>query len=89
VVAATVGFAVLFFYARRVDYFGFDLSIMSFLQGLHTFWIDVVMEAVSGLGFNPLAGWFVGLTILFVYLIGLKWEAVMFCLRRLASEGLS
>src|SRR5438477_444968 len=76
-IAATLVFALLFFYARRIAYFDFDLSIARSLQRLHTVWLDVTMESVSGLGFNPLAGWFVGLTILFVYMIGLKWESVM------------
>ena len=35
------------------------------------------MQAISQLGFTPLAPIFVILTLVFVYLIGLKWEAVM------------
>jgi membrane-associated phospholipid phosphatase len=77
VVAATVGFGVLFFYARRVAYFSFDLTLARWLQRGHTFGLDVLMQAVSQLGFTPLAPAFVILTVLIVYLIGLKWEAVM------------
>lgn len=76
-VAATVGFAVLFFYARHVAYFRFDLAVARWVQHWRALWLDVLMQVVSALGYSPLAGVFVGLTILFVYLVGLKWEAVM------------
>ncbi len=77
VVAATIGFGVLFFYARHVAYFSFDLILARWLQRGHTFWLDVLMQSVSQLGFTPLAPTFVILTMLFVYLIGLKWETIM------------
>jgi len=35
------------------------------------------MQSISQLGFNPPASVFVVLTIIFVYLVGLRWEAVM------------
>ena len=74
---ATVGFGVLFYYARHIAYFSFDLSIARWVQHVHVFWLDVLMQSVSELGFTPLAPTFVVLTMLFVYLIGLKWETVM------------
>ena len=77
VIAATVGFAVLLILARHAAYFSFDVSIAQFVQSWHALWLDVVMFAVSGLGFNPLAWVFVVSTILFVYVVGLKWEATM------------
>src|SRR5262245_4078873 len=49
-IAATLGFAVLFFYARNVAYFGFDLTIARWIQRCHTFWLDVAMGSVSELG---------------------------------------
>src|SRR5262245_11525009 len=79
-IAATLSFGVLFFYARHIAYFDFDLSISRWIQQWHTFWLDVVMASVSELGFSPLAPVFVVLTMVFVYLIGLKWEMVMFVL---------
>src|SRR5947207_12062447 len=66
IVAATVGFAVLFFFARHVAYFRFDLSVERWLQGWHTFWLDVLMHSVSELGFSPLAPIFVVSTMVFV-----------------------
>jgi len=77
VIGATLAFAVLFFYARRVAYFSFDLSFVRGLQRFHAPGLDVLMESISQLGFTPLAPTFVILTMLFVYFIGLKWEAVM------------
>src|SRR5664279_4317297 len=76
-VVATVGFTLLFIYARRVAYFSFDLSAAHWVQHWHAFWLDVTMVAVSQLGFTPLAPIFVAATMLFIFLIGLKWEAVM------------
>src|ERR1051326_6493605 len=84
IVAATVGFAVLFFYARHVAYFRFDLSVARWMQGWHTFWLDVLMHSVSELGFSPLAPIFVVFPMAFVYILGLKWETVMLLL---ASAG--
>jgi undecaprenyl-diphosphatase len=77
VIAATVGFAALLILARHAAYFSFDVSIAQFVQSWHALWLDVVMFAVSGLGFNPLAWVFVVSTIPFVYVVGLKWEATM------------
>ena len=76
-VVATVSFALLFVYARHGAYFSFDLSAARWVQHWHTVWLDVVMVAVSQLGFTPMAPIFIVATILFVFLIGLKWEAVM------------
>jgi membrane-associated phospholipid phosphatase len=76
-VAATVGFGLLFFYARKVAYFRFDLTAARWVQHWHTFSLDVVMQSISELGYTPLAPIFVALTILFFYLVGFKWEAVM------------
>ena len=76
-VVATVSLALLFVFAGRVAYFSFDLSIAHWVQHWHTFWLDVMTIAVSQLGFTPMAPIFVIATLLFVFLIGLKWEAVM------------
>jgi len=76
-VAATVVFGLFFFYARNSPYFSFDLPVARWVQHWHTFWLDVLMQGVSALGFTPMAPIFVGLTIVFVYLMGLKWESVM------------
>ncbi len=76
-IVATVGFAALFVLARQVAYFGFDLSIARAIQSVHAVWIKVLMEFVSGLGFNPLVYILSGLIILYVFVVGLRWEAMM------------
>ncbi len=75
IVGTTLLFAVLFFLARQDPYFGFDLSIERFVQSVHSHWLDVLMLFVSGLGFNPLSYLFSGLIILFLLVVGLRWEA--------------
>ncbi len=76
IVGATVAFAVLFFLARQVAYFSFDLSVEHLVQGYHSYWLDILMRFVSGLGFNPLSYLFSGLIILFLLVVGLRWEAM-------------
>lgn len=78
VVAATIAFGVLFVYARTVAYFAFDLNLTHWLQGFHPFWFDALMRFVTGLGNSPLAEILSGLIILLVFVIGLRWEAVVF-----------
>lgn len=77
VVAATIGFGVLFFYARTLPYFAFDVPIAQWVQSFNPAWFDALMRFVSGLGFSPLVDILCGLIILFVLVIGLRWEAVM------------
>jgi membrane-associated phospholipid phosphatase len=77
VVAAAIAFMILFVFASQVPYFGFDLTVARAVQSFHPYWWDVLMRFVSGLGFNPLVYILAGLTILFVYTVGLRWEAVM------------
>lgn len=77
VVTATVAFGVLFVYARTVAYFAFDLNLTHWLQGFHPYWFDALMRFVTVLGDGPLAEILSGLIIFFVFVIGLRWEAVM------------
>lgn len=84
VVAAMVAFAILFFAAREVAYFPFDLYLANWVQRWNTLWLDIVMVAVSQLGFNPMGPIVVVLTVAVTYRIGLKWETIMLIM---ASAG--
>jgi membrane-associated phospholipid phosphatase len=77
VVAATVAFAILFFFARTVAYFTFDLTIERALQSIKLDGFDLLMQLVSGLGFNPIVWILCTLIVLYLFIIGLRWEAVM------------
>lgn len=77
IVLASAGFAVLFIYARHMAYFSFDLHFARWVQHWQSFELDVTMIAVSQLGFTPMAPIFVVSTIVFLFLIGLRWEGIM------------
>jgi len=76
VLAAAIGFGILFFYARTIAYFDFDITIEHLVQDFHPGWFDTLMQFVSGLGFNPLVYVLCVLIMLFVFITGLRWEAV-------------
>jgi membrane-associated phospholipid phosphatase len=77
VIGATIAFGVLFFYARTVAYLAFDLNLTHWVQGFHPYWFDAPMRFITGLGYSPLAEILSGLIILLVFVLGLRWEAVM------------
>lgn len=77
VVAATIAFGVLFIIARTVPYLAFDLNLTHWLQSFNPYWFDALMRFVTGLGNTPISEILTGLIILFVFVIGLRWEAVM------------
>lgn len=77
VVSAAIIFAVLFFYARTIAYFSFDLKFERLVQSFNPAWFAILMQKVSDLGFAPLVWIWSLLLILLVFLFGLRWEAVM------------
>lgn len=88
VIAALVGFAVLFALARVVPYFALDLQIAHFIQALPLPGISAAMLFVSGLGFAPLSNLLVGCILIYVFLLGLRWETVMGVFAALGSGAL-
>ncbi len=77
VVLAAIAFGVLLFAARTTPYFDFDLMISHAVQSARGEALDALMRFVSGLGFNPLSILLTGLLVAYLYVIGLRWEAVM------------
>lgn len=77
VVGATIAFAVLFILARQLPYLVFDVPAERAVQSIHSPIMNILMEFVSGLGFNPLSYLLSGLIVLFVFVVGLRWESVM------------
>ena len=76
-IAAVVVFGILAVLAHTIAYFTFDLTITEEIQESHGFVFDALMRAVTWIGFSPQAPILIGLGILFHYVSGLKWEAVM------------
>lgn len=76
VIVALIAFAVLFFLARSLPYLVFDLPVAHAVQTLPIPGISALMLFISGLGFAPLVDLLVGLIVVYLYIIGLRWEAV-------------
>ncbi len=76
-IAATFAFFALFVLAQQFAYFSFDLPVARAIQSVRDPAITFIMEFISGLGFNPLVYLLCALVMLFVYVVGLKWESVM------------
>ena len=77
IILAAIALAVLLFYARTVAYFTFDLTIERWVQGYTPAWFDALMRFITELGFPPLAYLLPLLIIVFVFVIGLRWEATV------------
>ncbi len=77
VVAAVLVFAVLAVLAHFAAYFPLDLMITRALQAFNPGWFDALMQAVTWVGRPaPQAGLLYGVPIIFLFVVGLRWESV-------------
>ena len=88
-VAASV-FVLLAIAAHFVPYFAIDLKITRAIQSYHGAVFDALMHALSWLGFIPQVDVIAVLTILILFIAGLRWEAVtaVFAMCSVAVGGL-
>ncbi len=78
-VGAVIVFVILAVLAKTIAYFTFDVTITHAVQEFHAAWFDVLMYALSWLGFPPQV-WVLSLVaLIFLYVSGLKWESVVAC----------
>lgn len=77
VILAIIAFAVLAVLAHTVAYFAFDVVITSDIQRITLTGFFPLMLFLSNLGFAPQVDIISALVILFLYVTGLKWEAVV------------
>lgn len=75
-ILAVILFAILAVLAHTVAYFTFDLSIAHIVQSYNAGWFDGLMRFISWFGFPPQVNLMALAFILFLYLTGLRWEAV-------------
>ena len=87
-VAATAAFGVLVVSASLFNYFPIDLSITRGVQAINAAWFYSVMWVVSFPGYTPQAWLMVGATVLALFLIGLRWEAVPALIAAVGATGL-
>jgi len=76
VLLAAAAFVALAVTAHFVPYFSIDLTITRALQSYHGGAFDAVMRALSWLGFAPQVDVLAAVTILTLFITGLRWEAV-------------
>lgn len=79
-VVAIIIFAILAVLAHTIAYFTFDLTITKEIQAFHGVIFDAIMRFLTWMGYAPQAPLFIALTVMFLYISGLKWEATMMLL---------
>jgi len=77
VVIAIIVFAVLLVLARITPYFQFDLRIEQFIQSLASAPMDLLMESISWIGFQPQSIVIAVAIIVCLFVMGWRWEAGM------------
>ncbi len=73
---------------RSVGYFTLDVEITRAIQGLQAPGLDAFLHAVSWIGYPPQSNVIFGTVILALFLIGLRFEAVMTLFAAAGSAGL-
>jgi membrane-associated phospholipid phosphatase len=76
VLGATIGFILLAFFANKIAYFPIDLWITRWVQTFHPVWFVTFMVLVSWPGYLPQALFIVIVLVSFLFIIGLRWEAI-------------
>src|SRR5512143_3282650 len=76
-IAAIVIFLILAVLAHTVAYFTFDVTITQAVQTINAIWFGVLMQFLSWMGFAPQVDMITLIVITFLYLTGLKWEALL------------
>lgn len=88
VLLATLVFAGLALLARTVLYFEIDLVLTRAIQELRWPWLDILFAAVTWVGFPPQSNVIFGTVIAGMFLLGLRFEAVMTFFAAAGSAGL-
>jgi undecaprenyl-diphosphatase len=69
-------FAILAFFANTTPYFPVDLIITHFFQSDKATWFSTFMNFISWFGFTPQAPAIAVLVVIFIFVLGLRWEAI-------------
>ena len=77
VIIAALAFGALAFFASFTNYWPLDLSLTLAVQSFRFGPFDVIMRFLTVIGFAPQVLLIWSLTILFLYISGLKWEAMV------------
>jgi membrane-associated phospholipid phosphatase len=87
-IIATAAFGVLVVLASMFNYFPIDLRVTQAVQSINLPWFDTFMLWVSIPGYPPWVYILIGAVVVFLFVIGLRWEAVVALLAAAVSGGL-
>lgn len=80
VLAVAAGFGALFVLALSTPYFKIDVTIAHLVQSIQLPGFDWLMQLLTNLGYAPVSFIWCGAIILILFVMGLRWEAVMLLL---------
>lgn len=86
---ATVAFSILVVLASMFNYFPIDLIVTHAVQSINAAWFASLMEWVSFIGYFPQVFVLVAAVAILLFVIGLRWEAVVALLAAGGSSGLA
>ena len=84
-----LGLATLAFFAIAFANMPGEVAVSTWVQSWRTSWLDAVMKAVSEPGYGVLGAIILGLTVLFLYLRGLRQEGMLLLVLALLSAGIN
>jgi len=87
-VVATIAFGVLFVLAGMFNYFAADLSATRAVQSLNLTWFTSLMWSISWIGYSPQMFVLVGAVAVILFVVGLRWEAVVVLVAAVGSSSL-
>ena len=82
---AALGFGALAFLAYNFGHFDLDVAVTLAVQSFRPAWFALLMRAVSFFGYNPQAWIIVAASAGLLYVLGLRWEAVVTALAGTAA----
>ena len=84
-----LGLVTLSIFAALVGNFPGEVAVTTWVQSWQTSWLDTVMEAVSEPGYGLLGPIILALTVVLLYLKGLRNESLLLLALALMSNGIS
>lgn len=87
-IVTTAAFGILVVLASLFNYFPIDLTVTHAVQSVNLPWFDTLMLWVSIPGYSPWVYILIGVVVAFLFIIGLRWEAVVALLAAAISGGL-
>lgn len=85
---ATIVAGLFAWVARTVGYFTVDVELTRAIQSIEDPWVEMLFDALSWLGYPPQVAYIAIATVVVLFLIGLRTEAVMLLISSAGGAGL-